>query len=344
MIKYQIALFLFSFVFTYLLVPLNIRLSKRYGLVDHPKIRSIHKKSIPLAGGLSFIFVIVLSELLLIFLFKSFEKKLVYLAVSGLIISIFGIYDDAKSSSPYLKLLVQIFVITLLYFAGFKITEITNPFGNIDFNVSYLSMPVTFVWFIVIMNAINLIDGLDGLAAGIVFFTMLILTIIGNLNRFIIISLISSAIAGAMLAFLRYNFSPAKIFMGDTGSLFLGLNIAAISIFRYAEFKRFTAMTLLIPISVLILPISDMIIAIVRRVKNKQNIMLADKEHIHHQLLKLGLSQKNIAIISYIITLVFGLIAVGFSFAPKDIHILILLVLFSLIFIGYFIISKENKK
>lgn len=344
MIKYQIGLFLFSFLLTYLLVPLNIKFSNKYSLIDHPKDRGVHNKTIPLAGGLSFAFVIVLCELLLIFLFKSFEKKLIYLAVSGMVIVIFGLYDDSKNSSPYLKLLVQIFVITLLYYAGFRITEITNPFGDVDFNMGYLSMPITFIWFLVIMNAINLIDGLDGLAAGIIFSTTVILIIIGNLNNFVIISMISSSIAGATLAFLKYNFYPAKIFMGDTGSLFLGLNIAAISIFKYAEFKRFTAMTLLIPISILILPISDMIIAVVRRVKNRQNIMLADKEHIHHQLLKMGLSQKNIALISYIITLVFGLIAVGFSFVPKDIHIVILLVLFALIFLGYFIISKENKK
>ena len=124
-------------------------------MIDHPKDRSIHKKNTPLAGGLSFAFVIVISELSLIFLFKSFEKKLIYLAVSGMVIMLFGVYDDAKSSSPYLKLLVQIFVITLLYSAGFKITEITNPFGSAAFEVSYFSMPITFVWFLVIMNAIN---------------------------------------------------------------------------------------------------------------------------------------------------------------------------------------------
>ena len=344
MISLQILIFVISFLLTLVLVPLNIKLSRKYGFVDVPSQRSVHDKSIPSAGGLSFAIVIIIFEILLVYLFHLLTKKFLALAIVGFFITILGLYDDKKNASPFQKLTVEIILILVLYFAGFKINKITNPFGSNELSLGIFSLPLTLIWFLVVINAINIIDGLDGLAVGIVFFTALVLIILGNLKGFLNLSLISLVIAGSLLAFLKYNFYPAKIFMGDTGSLLLGINIAAISIIGIGEFKRFTVMTMLIPISALIIPLSDFIFAIVRRIKNGKSILLADKNHLHHMLLNFGLSQKFIAIISYFITFVFGLIAIGFSFAPKNVHFIILIVLFLIILLAYYVIYKESKK
>ncbi len=344
MISLQILIFVISFLLTLVLVPLNIKLSRKYGFVDVPSQRSVHDKSIPSAGGLSFAIVIIIFEILLVYLFHLLTKKFLALAIVGFFITILGLYDDKKNASPFQKLTVEIILILVLYFAGFKINKITNPFGSNELSLGIFSLPLTLIWFLVVINAINIIDGLDGLAVGIVFFTALVLIILGNLKGFFNLSLISLVIAGSLLAFLKYNFYPAKIFMGDTGSLLLGINIAAISIIGIGEFKRFTVMTMLIPISALIIPLSDFIFAIVRRIKNGKSILLADKNHLHHMLLNFGLSQKFIAIISYFITFVFGLIAIGFSFAPKNVHFIILIVLFLIILLAYYVIYKESKK
>ncbi len=344
MISIQIILFVLTFAITYFLVPLNIKFSMKYNLLDRPTKRSIHKKNIPLAGGLSFATVITISELIIGIVFKEYYHKIFYLVITNVLIILFGLYDDIKVSSPMLKLIVQIILISLLYYGGFRISKLTNPLTDSFIELKLFTIPFTFVWFLVLINAINIIDGLDGLAAGIVFFSALVLIILGNMKHFFILSLISSAIAGSMLAFLKYNFYPAKIFMGDTGSLFLGLNLAAISIIGIGAFKRFTAMSLMIPISAMIVPLGDFVVTIFRRIKYKKNIMEADKHHFHHILLNLGFSQRTIAYVSYFITFLFGIITVGFSYAPAHIHFLVLMILFIIIFIGFYIINKEDKK
>ncbi len=343
MISMQIVFFLISFILTLFLLPLNIKFSKHHNLMDIPINRSIHKKPIPLAGGLSFAVVITLFEAFLAFNFKSFQTKYLLLIIANIVITFYGIYDDKKVGSPLLKLIVQIFLIVMLYFAGFKIDVITNPFNNSGISLGIFALPITIAWFLVVVNAINLIDGLDGLAAGIVFFTSLVLLILANINGFVSLALITTVMAGSMLAFLKYNFYPAKIFMGDTGSLFLGLNLAAISIISVGKFKRTTALTLLIPISTLIIPISDFVVTVFRRLKNKKNIMKADNKHLHHILLKIGLSQKKIAVISYVITFVFGIISIALSFAPRNVIIIIIFILLILIVLAYYFIYKERK-
>jgi len=255
-----------------------------------------------------------------------------------------GFLDDKTGITANHKLLFQIIIITIIYFAGFNIQLLTNPFGE-TIILGYFSFPVTILWFLLVVNAFNLIDGLDGLASGIALIVAAVLLAVGFLKSNTVIIFSSITLIGANLAFLRYNFYPAKIFMGDTGSLFLGFNIAAISIMGKGEFKGITSMTLLVPIIALAIPIMDTTFAILRRVNKKKNIFQADKEHIHHKLHEIGLSQKNIALICYFITLLFGLIAFGFSFSSKKVLLSILLfLLFILIIVIYNIFKKEFKK
>ncbi|NQT64705.1 MAG: undecaprenyl/decaprenyl-phosphate alpha-N-acetylglucosaminyl 1-phosphate transferase [FCB group bacterium] len=341
---YYVIAFLGSFIITYLLVPVNIRISKKWSLVDHPDQRKIHTVTMPIAGGLSFGIPIIIIQFLIYFVFPELGSQLLYLSVGGSLMLLLGFLDDKTKITANYKLIFQIAIITFIYFSGFNIQLLTNPFGQ-TIVLGYFSFPVTILWFLLVVNAFNLIDGLDGLASGIALIVAVVLFAVGLLKSNTIIIFSSLTLIGANMAFLRYNFFPAKIFMGDTGSLFLGFNIAAISIIGKAEFKGITSMTLLVPIIALAIPIMDTTLAIFRRVNKKENIFQADKEHIHHKLHEIGLSQKNIALICYFITLLFGLIAFGFSFSSKKILLSILLfLLFILLIFVFYLFKKEFKK
>lgn len=339
-----------SFMITYFLVPLNIKLSKRSNLVDKPHKRGIHKKSIPLAGGLSFgISIIILQIIFYLYsrlLVPNLEIALnmLKLATGGILILILGFLDDKKKFTAKYKLLIQILIVSFMYLLGFKMTLLTNPFG-MDIELGILSYPMTMLWFIIVINSFNLIDGLDGLASGVAAITMLVLFSVGLAYKNDFVASTTIIMFGAMVAFLKYNFFPARIFMGDTGSLFIGYNIAAISIAGTQQYKGITAITLLIPIIVLIIPLVDTILAIFRRMKRNVNIFEADKDHIHHKLLEIGFTQKSIALTSYFITFLFGLIALGFSFTSKKVlFVLLILISFILIVIVYLIFFKEKSK
>ncbi len=336
--------FLFSLIITYILVPINIRFSKKQKLISHPDTRGIHSVSTPIAGGLSFGIPIILLQLGVYFIFPELGYQILYLSLGSFLMLILGFLDDKTKLRAKYKLIFQIAIITIIYFSGFSIQLLTNPFGR-TIILGYFSYPVTILWFLLVVNAFNLIDGMDGLASGIALIVAIVLLAVGLLKFNQIIILSSIAIIGANLSFLKYNFYPARIFMGDTGSLFLGFNIAAISIIGKTEIKGITSMTLLVPIIALAIPIMDTAFAIFRRVNKKENIFQADKEHIHHKLHEIGLSQKNIAIICYFLTILFGLIAFGFSFSSKKILLSILLfLLFILIIVVYNIFKKEFKK
>ncbi|HHE37797.1 MAG TPA: undecaprenyl/decaprenyl-phosphate alpha-N-acetylglucosaminyl 1-phosphate transferase, partial [Candidatus Cloacimonetes bacterium] len=253
-----------------------------------------------------------------------------------------GYLDDKRKFTAKYKLLFQIGIACLMYYLGFKIKILTNPFGD-DIILGIISFPLTIVWFLLVINAFNLIDGIDGLASGIAVIVNLVLFAVGLLFSNKMIMLLALTLIGSNMAFLKYNFYPAKIFMGDTGSLFIGFNIAAISVTGSIQFKGITTMTLLIPIIALTFPISDTFLAIVRRIKKKESIFLADKEHIHHKMMESGYNQKTISIIGYTITFLFGLIAFGFSFASKEILLVILLLLIILLAL-FFIFTKGLHK
>lgn len=346
--SYIIAFFI-TFTLTWVLVPLNIKFSKRIGLIDFPHERGIHKGNIPVAGGLSFGISIIFFQIIfylysrLLNLNNEITLNMLKLATGGGLILVLGFLDDKKKFTARYKLIFQILIVSLMYFLGFKITLLTNPFG-MDIELGILSFPMTILWFILVINAFNLIDGIDGLASGIAAIVSLILFSVGIVYSNHFIALSSVALLGATLAFLRYNFFPAKIFMGDTGSLFLGFNIAAISVAGTEQYKGITTMTLLIPMIVLVIPLSDTVLTVFRRIKRRKHIFKADKGHLHHKMLDIGLSQKVIALISYFVTFLFGLIAFGFSLASKQILLIVLILLFLLLSIFFILMLRIRGK
>jgi UDP-GlcNAc:undecaprenyl-phosphate GlcNAc-1-phosphate transferase len=322
------------FLVTYLLVPLNIKLANKKGWLDYPNERSSHSKPIPISGGLAFGLVICLAQVAFAFLFWDQRSSVMIfgLAIINILILAVGLVDDLLQLKPRDKIILELLISSLLYVVGFRIEILTNPFGP-DLFLAYLSFPFTIFWFLAISNAINLIDGLDGLASGITVISGIVLCLVGLIAENPLVFYLSLILVAGNLAFLRYNFNPAKIFMGDSGSLFNGFNLAVLSVTGISQFKGVTAMTIALPVVVMFFPIMDTIMAMVRRIRKKQSIFLADKEHIHHKLLKLGISQKGICYIAYFLTSLFGLLAIGFYFSTKQIFLIALAILIILCFI-----------
>ncbi len=340
-----IGIFAAAYVGTRLLVPLNIRFSQTKGIMAMPNDRSIHSVPVPTAGGLSFGLVIILLQVIwgLINLENEYGASLIKLALISLLVIALGLFDDKYKSRVRYKLLGQVMITLLMFHAGYKVTYLTNPLGE-NFFLGSLSLPVTIIWFLLTMNAINLIDGLDGLASGITCIVSVVLAVTGMLSKNPLVLILAAILLGTNLAFLKYNFFPARIFMGDTGSLLIGLNIAAISSAGNTTFKGITTMTLMVPIIAMAIPIIDTSLAVFRRI-GKGSIFRADKAHLHHYLLKLGLSQPTIALITYFITCLFGLAAIGFSFSSKKILFsLVVLLMAILIVLAYYLIHKGQKE
>ncbi len=336
-----ISLFLGGLLATYILTPLFIRVAGALRLIDQPHERGIHIKGTPTGGGLCF----GIPTLALQYVVYHFTKNqdILALMACGAGILVIGYIDDRWRLRAYRKLFLQIIVVTAAFFLGFRTESLTNPFGA-PLEMGLLTYPLTLFWFLLVMNAINLIDGIDGAAAGIATIVSLTLVTVGiHYDNYIVVHLLL-IIIGTCLAFLRYNFNPAKLFMGDTGSLFLGFNLAAISMMGVGPAKGVTAMTMLIPIIVLFIPLFDTLLAVARRISRTTNIFSADRDHLHHKLLAFGFSQRTVAAIIYFITILFGLIAIGFSLATDRVMNVLLLVLsFFLMFIFYYLIRTVKK-
>jgi UDP-GlcNAc:undecaprenyl-phosphate GlcNAc-1-phosphate transferase len=315
--------FLTSLAICLITTPFVIKLANKYNIVDKPDIRKIHKEPIPRIGGLSIIISVLFTSLFYIaslyifdpnfLVLKYFKYKfiqIVGLVLSFIIILITGILDDIKELSAIKKLFIQILIANILFFTGTKVEFFTFNSTIISLN-EIISYVFTILWVVGLMNAINLLDGLDGLLSGVAFIISITLGILAIINGQTVLAIIIFSLAGALLAFLRYNFNPAKIFLGDTGSLFIGLFMAVISILGY--FKKATIISFIIPILIFALPILDTTLAIIRRLIKKQPIFKPDKEHIHHILLKSGLSQKQTAIIFYLITLLLSILVISIA-------------------------------
>lgn len=330
---------------TNVLMPLNMLFSRRMKILALPNERRIHKNAVPEAGGLSFALPVLL--MLLAFSFTKADpgmgRMLRQLAGVGLLAVLFGLWDDRYESKPHYKLFWQILLASLMYAIGYRVLYLTNPLGE-SFILGRLAYPATVLWYLIVLNAINLIDGMDGLASGITAIVSAVLLVVGCREGNILVISISAMLLAGCLAFLRYNFYPARIFMGETGAMFIGLNIAAISTAGSSQFKGITSMTLMIPLTALAIPLIDVVLAVFRRIWGG-HIFRADKAHIHHTMLDFGFSQRTISIIVYIVTLLFGLIAIGFSFSSKKILFSVLLGLLSLmVVIAYLFMRQERNK
>lgn len=321
-----------SFFFALIITPLWLKISQRSGFLDLPQEHKIHPEPMPTMGGI----VIITAFFLCLWGYYFFEERgeiqftyLMGLTLASIIIVALGIYDDLYGCKASKKLAVQLVAALVLYQFGFFIKEITNPFDN-SFYLGFLKLPLTILWMLLIINAINLVDGIDGLASGVVLISGSSLFFISLNHQEYSAAIIALILVGAIAGFLRYNLPPAKIFLGDTGSMFLGLVMAAISLLENR--KGTVTITLLLPIIALGFPILDTIYAFFRRVLRRMNPFQGDTGHLHHNLLHLGLNNRKTVLVIYLFCVYLGFSAYIVSLLPKQYALLILLVLAIAIF------------
>ena len=291
-----------------IITPLVKKFAIKVNAIDIPKDeRRVHNKPIPIMGGLAIYIAFVIGTILYSGILTRSQLGII---IGATIIVMGGLIDDIKDLSPKYKLLIQVLAAICLLISGVRISIITNPFRGFYpyLNIGWIHIPVTIIWIVGVTNAFNLIDGLDGLAAGIAFISSVTLMIVAIINGRLEAAFLTAVLSGAILGFLPYNFNPASIFMGDTGSQLLGFLLAAISI--EGAIKSATAFVIAVPILAFGLPIYDTLFAMIRRKVNGKSIMQADKGHLHHRLLDMGLSQKQAVIIMYFVSAVLGGIAI----------------------------------
>ncbi|MBU6428005.1 MAG: undecaprenyl/decaprenyl-phosphate alpha-N-acetylglucosaminyl 1-phosphate transferase [Cyanobacteria bacterium REEB65] len=291
---------------TDLLIPWVTRLAYRFGRVDPVDARKVHKTPIPRLGGIAIYLGVMLTLALVEFLtpgtFFPIDGPLRGVLAGGTLVFAVGILDDLFDLPAKVKLLGQIGAACLAFGLGLHIDFVSQPGGGLwPFPIVHgfplLALLVTVFWIVAITNTINLIDGLDGLAGGVSLIGALTLAIIALDTKQPFPVIAAVAVSGATIGFLRYNFNPARIFMGDGGSLFLGFTLASISIL--GVFKLVTAVTLILPLLILGVPIGDTVFAIVRRLWHRKPIFSPDRGHLHHRLLSAGLSHRNAVIMIY---------------------------------------------
>lgn len=292
-------------VISYLATPFVKKLAFRIGAVDVPRDnRRMHKHPIPRLGGLA----IVIAFLLCTLLFVKVDSEMRGILLGAIIILVVGVLDDCLALPALPKFFAQIIAAAVVVMHGCEIRYVTNPFSAVPIDLGWMAGPVTVFWIVLMTNAVNFIDGLDGLAVGVSSIstgTMLVIALLlGEEN----VAVILAALLGACLGFIPYNFNPAQIFMGDTGSTFLGFVLASISV--QGLFKMYAVISFMVPFLILGVPFFDITFAVIRRLAKHQNPMTADRGHIHHRLIDMGLSQKQSVAIVYMLTGVLGLAAV----------------------------------
>ncbi|MEY4375396.1 MAG: hypothetical protein RL760_1563 [Candidatus Eisenbacteria bacterium] len=307
---YSLALALTAAAVTLALTPLARTLALRIGAVDHPGGRRIHAAPTPRLGGLA-IAVAVLGVAWLARVLPGPARELdvhplLGLTCAALPILALGVHDDRRGVSPWAKLVVQACAALTLTVFGYGVPLLTNPFGPAVVTGAW-SVPLTVLWVIALTNAINLIDGLDGLAAGIVAIACGALWLTARFHGDFYVMFVAALLLGACVGFLGWNRPPAKVFMGDTGSQFLGLTLSALSLLENR--KGTAALTLLLPLVALGVPLADSVLAFVRRLWRGQHVFGGDARHIHHRLLESGLSVRGTVLVLWALSALFGAVA-----------------------------------
>ncbi|MCM1265238.1 MAG: undecaprenyl/decaprenyl-phosphate alpha-N-acetylglucosaminyl 1-phosphate transferase [Candidatus Gastranaerophilales bacterium] len=338
-----------SYILGVFIVPMVIAFSKKEGLVDMPGERKIHKIPVSRIGGVAIWSSTMLTFLLLVLLscypFKSLVSGLL---LGGSLMFLLGLIDDIYNLNAKFKLLLQILIVTVVYFLGVRFDTIFNPLnptGDFIHLNMWFSYPLTILWIVGISNAVNFIDGVDGLAGSVITINAITLAIIALAmtppNP--ISALIAFILAGSMMAFLTFNFNPAKIFMGDSGALFSGFMLASISI---TGVMKSATLAILLPFIVLAVPIMDITYSSLRRIFKGKSPFVADAEHIHHKLLKAGFSQKLTVVIMTAIAVIAGSVAMSFmsSLTIKHYVCYILSVIILMLVLSLFDIFTKNNK
>ena len=302
------AALLVAAVVAFITTPVVRSLAFRIGAVDVPKDnRRMHNHPIPRMGGLAIFFGFILSAII----FVPLETPIRGMLLGGVIIVILGIFDDIYALPAKPKFLIQIVSALIAVLMGNQIDVLSNPniFSSDPYwHLGVLSIPISVLWIVAITNAVNLIDGLDGLACGVSTISSMTMLVIALTVAEAQVAILMAALAGACIGFLPYNLNPAKIFMGDTGSTFLGFVLATVSI--QGLFKSYAIISFAVPFLVLGLPIFDTCFAILRRLARGQSPMAPDRGHIHHRLIDMGFTQKQAVAVLYLISAILGLSAV----------------------------------
>ena len=334
-----------AYLLGFFIMPFVIFFAKKNNLIDKPDERKIHSTPIARLGGIAIWSSFILAFLLLVILsYYPYGKLLSGILLGGSLMFLLGLIDDIYGLNAKFKLMIQIAIATIVYFLGINVNTIYNPFGSPIELGSVISYIVTVLWIVGISNALNFIDGVDGLAGSIVTVSSVTLGLIAvemtPTNG--ISALIAFILAGSMLAFLTYNFNPAKIFMGDSGALFSGFLLATLSI---AGVMKGATLAILLPFLVLAVPIMDITYSSLRRIMKGSSPFVADAEHIHHKLLKAGFSQKKTVAILTSVAIVGGAIATYFTGILKHYFIYIGILIFIMITLSIIsVLTKPTEK
>jgi UDP-GlcNAc:undecaprenyl-phosphate/decaprenyl-phosphate GlcNAc-1-phosphate transferase len=312
---FYLGIFAASLLLSFVLTRYTRNVATVRGWVAAPALdRHLHSQALPRLGGvaifLAFLLTIAIALLVswrypeLSFGFSS--KTLVTILLPAFLIFILGIYDDIRAVGPYFKFTVQAIAAAMLFAGGLRILNLPVLFGHHHFSW-FVGLPLTILWVLAITNAFNLIDGLDGLAAGSALFSTLVVFVVALLSHSSLVSLLTIALAGAILGFLRFNFNPATIFLGDCGSLFIGFMLSALAL-QGAQ-KAPTIIAVAIPVVSFGLPILETALSVMRRLISGRPVFTADREHIHHNLLQRGLSHRQVVIVLYAVSALFALLS-----------------------------------
>ena len=297
-----------SAVVSFIATPMVKSLAYKVGAIDVPKDnRRMHKVPIPRLGGLAIFIAFLLTTLI----FADIDRQLQGILLGSVMIVVLGVLDDIMALKALPKLIVQIAAAGIAVYHGCVIQFFSNPnvFSDVSYvNLGWLSIPISIIWIVAITNAVNFIDGLDGLAVGVSAISTASLIVIALLVSETNIAMVLIALLGACLGFIPYNMNPAKIFMGDTGATFLGYILATLSI--TGLFKLYAIISFAVPFLILGVPIFDICFAFLRRIAKGQNPMVADRGHVHHRLIDMGFSQKQSVAIAYMLAAILGLAAV----------------------------------
>lgn len=297
-----------SFLVSIFVVPAVIYFSEKKGLMDAPGERKIHDHPVPRLGGVAVWLSTMLTFLFLVFLsYYPYGSLLSGILLGSSLMFLLGLIDDIYCLDAKFKLFIQLAIATIVFCLGIRIENIYLPFG-ISFNLGFLSWFVTTAWIVGVSNAVNFIDGVDGLAGSVISVSAVTLGLIAaSCSADMVGPLIAFILTGAMLAFLTYNFNPAKIFMGDSGALFSGFLLATLSVTGVMQVE---SVAMWVPLLVLAVPIFDITFASFRRIMKGKSPFVADAEHIHHRLLHAGLSQNQTVLVLTIIAAIVGAIGV----------------------------------
>ena len=332
--------FAVSLLVAYVMTPPVKRFAEKVGAIDVPKDnRRVHDHPIPRMGGLAIFIGFMLS---LIF-FVPMSTKVTGILVGSVIIAVMGGVDDIVSLNPWVKLAGQIVAALVAIRCGLVFDVISNPniFAEETYiEIGWLSIPLTMLWIVGCTNAVNLIDGLDGLAVGVSAISSLTMLIVSLFVSEPVVSIILAALTGACLGFMPYNLNPAKIFMGDVGSQLLGFVLSTASIMGL--FKLHAIITFFVPLLALALPLADTIFAFFRRILHGQSPFKADKGHFHHRLLAMGLNQKQVVAVLYGISAVLGLLAVLMAGDSMAVKIICLVAAFIISLVIWLKVFKNN--